>query len=260
MAADCPAEAAMRERVAVVEAWGAVRKLIIFGARRNRGGQPGPTTGWGCRPPRCQVAAASKLRQEPRPGGTVAPDLIKRHAVLATVKDKRHAIARWKEAPVTAALAYRSRRGKLTGLRCCGDLRRRPKVYCRSRGFVYLMAVLLALGASARANGTSDSLFEASRIGDITTLKALLGQSVDVDLRSADGYAALAVAAEPGREDVVDLLLAAGADPNTTTLSGGSAISIALKNNHLGVVASLLAAGADGRVPAPKSAPRYFVK
>ena len=121
-------------------------------------------------------------------------------------------------------------------------------MYCRSRGFVYLMAVLLALGASARANGTSDSLFEASRIGDITTLKALLGQSVDVDSRSADGYAALAVAAEPGREDVVDLLLAAGADPNTTTLSGGSAISIALKNNHLGVVASLLAAGADGRV------------
>ena len=59
-------------------------------------------------------------------------------------------------------------------------------------------------------------LIDAVRSGDVAALRALLDQTADVDVTSADGATALHWAVHEDRVAIVELLLDAGADVTAT--------------------------------------------
>jgi ankyrin repeat protein len=85
------------------------------------------------------------------------------------------------------------------------------------RRIVASMAIVLFLAAALSAQTASekaDSLSEAARKGDVTAVKKLLDEGVNVDTKFRYNRTALSFAADRGHADVVKLLLDRGADIN----------------------------------------------
>ena len=83
-----------------------------------------------------------------------------------------------------------------------------------------------------------DNLINASRIGDLEAVHALLAANADVNTKDAYGYTALMSASKEGHLKVVRALLAANADVNAKDAHGHAALMWASWNGRLHVVQS----------------------
>ena len=111
---------------------------------------------------------------------------------------------------------------------------------------------------SSKATATEALLWDSSKSGSISGIKAALKQGAAVDAVDRDGASALVHASAAGQEESVRLLLSRGADVKLKTRGGNSALSFAAYNGHAAAVRLLLEAGADtkatmatpaGRIP-----------
>ena len=110
------------------------------------------------------------------------------------------------------------------------------------------MGLAVGLAASAvviSAAGADLQLIEAVKHQDHETVRALLGQGVDVNEGEGDGATALHWAVERNDADLVAELLQAGADVNAANDYGVTAVSLACLNRNASMIETLLAKGAD---------------
>jgi ankyrin repeat protein len=82
-------------------------------------------------------------------------------------------------------------------------------------------------------------------LGDVGTLRKLLGSGVDVDLRDQTNATPLMIAAAAGRLAAVQLLLAGNADPNAADTDGETPLHFATRQYYPEVVQALVEAGAN---------------
>ena len=102
------------------------------------------------------------------------------------------------------------------------------------------------VGYTGAAGATvAPPLVDATRDGDISTVRALLAQGAGVDAAEADGTSALHWASYRDDIETVGLLLDAGADVNAANDLGATPLWAAGQNGSVVLVRRLLAAGAD---------------
>ena len=117
---------------------------------------------------------------------------------------------------------------------------------------VCVLLVALVLGVSEPASAKADRpLIDAVRSGDVTAVRALLGQGVDVEGAAGDGSTALHWAVHEQRLGLVELLLDAGADVAATNRYGVGSASLAAENGSASILERLLDAGADPNATMP---------
>lgn len=98
---------------------------------------------------------------------------------------------------------------------------------------------------SALDANQNQELLQASRIGNLVTVEALLKKGADKNAKTDDGTTALMLAAAGGHTDVVRTLLGAGADCNAANSSGKTALMAASARGDTASLLLLLDAGAD---------------
>jgi ankyrin repeat protein/beta-lactamase regulating signal transducer with metallopeptidase domain len=110
-------------------------------------------------------------------------------------------------------------------------------------------AIKLLLDRGATFSGTLKSsesnLLRAAALGDLTDLKAAVGQGASIDFADADGWTALTVALALGNEDRAQWLIKKGAKVNTKTIDGYSPLWFAAIRQQEQRVNDFLAKGAD---------------
>jgi len=99
--------------------------------------------------------------------------------------------------------------------------------------------------ATVSAAGADVQLIEAVKNQDHETVRALIGQDVDVNASEGDGATALHWAVVRNDATLTDELLRAGADVNATNDYGVTAISLACVNRNASMVETLLAQDAN---------------
>jgi len=110
---------------------------------------------------------------------------------------------------------------------------------------LYIIVVILFSGILF-ADQLSDQFLEAAKKGDVTELKKLLDQGVNVDSKSKYGVTALGFACSKGQLDAVQLLIERGANVNAEdTFYHATPISWAIENGHNDIVKFLLQKGAN---------------
>jgi hypothetical protein len=102
----------------------------------------------------------------------------------------------------------------------------------------------LSLPRAASIADPAAALREAARRGDVSTLRRLLTEKLNVDARDASGRTALMLAVVQGQKEVVNALLAAGADPNAADASGTTPLQAALAGAHSAIAVALEQSGA----------------
>jgi ankyrin repeat protein len=113
-----------------------------------------------------------------------------------------------------------------------------------------LMIVAGAVAAPVDSRLTGDSrLVDAARNHDLKTIRSLLSQHTDVNMRSDDGSTALLWAAHQNDADTAELLLAAGADANLANEFRMTPLSQACTNGSDAFVRLLLKSGANPSTP-----------
>lgn len=110
------------------------------------------------------------------------------------------------------------------------------------------LITLLTVSVAAAA-GVDHQLVDASRNQDTQTVRTLLSQHVDVNVRADDGSTALLWAAHWNDVGTADLLLRAGADANAANDFRITPLSLACTNGSASLVEILLKAGANPRTP-----------
>ena len=90
-------------------------------------------------------------------------------------------------------------------------------------------------GRSKSAHGAA-ALFTAILKGRIAVVQSLIGQGVNVNVRTVSGKTPLMAAAFKGYSDIVQLLLESGANPNTKDSRGDSALKIATRSGFTRIV------------------------
>ena len=119
-----------------------------------------------------------------------------------------------------------------------------------SRGRVIATcAVALLMAAAVGAADGDRRLVDAVRNKDQQTIRALLKQRADVNVRAHDGSTALLWAVHWNDLDTADLLIRAGADVNVANDLRTTALSLACTNANAALVERLLSAGASPDMP-----------
>jgi uncharacterized protein len=118
-----------------------------------------------------------------------------------------------------------------------------------SRGALAIGILALAMAAAAAAADGDVRLVEAARNKDQQTVRTLLKQRADVNVRSHDGSTALLWAAHWNDLETADLLIRAGADVNAANDLRATPLSQACTNASAALVERLLNAGADPNTP-----------
>eukprot|EP01048_Picozoa_sp_COSAG05_P024122 COSAG05_NODE_5529_length_1150_cov_3.374881_1_plen_303_part_00 len=168
--------------------------------------------------------------------------------------------------PRRCTLLEAMRRPKPAGLPQLDWARMRPyelKKHCRHRGLceVGQKATLVARleGAPEAQPGhaapvpendpgtqaRNAALKEASKIGDVGQIQALLADGAPVNAVDGQGYTPLYCATMYGQEQAVAALLAAGAEVDRENNNGVSPLMAAARDGVTAIVGALLAAGAD---------------
>jgi ankyrin repeat protein len=117
------------------------------------------------------------------------------------------------------------------------------------------LTLLVAFGLSHAAETSDSRLVDAARKQDQKTVRALLGQKVDVNARSSDGATALLWLAHWNDLDTASLLLGAGADANAANDFRMTPLSEACTNGNAALVRSLLKSGANPNTPIATGVP-----
>src|SRR5499427_7925457 len=99
------------------------------------------------------------------------------------------------------------------------------------------------------AAGDATAAANAAQKRDMTTLRTLLHQDIDVNAAQPDGTTALHWAAHWNDMEAVNLLLRAGADSKATNRYGATPISEAVATGNAAMVQALLNAGANANTP-----------
>ena len=107
------------------------------------------------------------------------------------------------------------------------------------------MLVLLVSVTPVGAAGGDSRLTEAVRTSDVSAVRALLRDGVDVNVSEPDGMTPLHWAAQLDALDTADLLIRAGADVAAATRYEVTPLLLACTNGSAAFVERLLAAGAD---------------
>jgi len=118
-----------------------------------------------------------------------------------------------------------------------------------SRGALATGAFALVMAAAAAAADGDLRLVEAARTNDQQTIRALLQQRADVNVRAHDGSTALLWVAHWNDLDSADLLIRAGADVNAANDLRTTPLSLACTNANAALVERLLTAGANPNMP-----------
>ncbi|WP_114854983.1 ankyrin repeat domain-containing protein [Brachybacterium sp. YJGR34] len=106
----------------------------------------------------------------------------------------------------------------------------------------------------------ANSLLDAARQGDSTTLLGLVDQGAPVNLRDGAGNTPLMLAAYHGHADLVRALADRGADVDLANDRGQTPLAGAAFKGYTDVAAALLAAGADPQAgtPSARETAQYF--
>lgn len=107
-----------------------------------------------------------------------------------------------------------------------------------------LLVTTLALAGAVAADGTPP-LVDAARNRDQRSVRTLLSQNVDVNVRAHDGATALLWAAHWNDLAMAELLIRAGANVNVANDLRITPLSLACTNGNASLVEGLLKAGAD---------------
>jgi len=110
--------------------------------------------------------------------------------------------------------------------------------------FVLILAMLIISENNATASDT-DAFFSAALSGDLTEVKRLIDEGVDVNAREASGATALLLALSEGNTDVAQLLIEAGVDINAQDNKGRNALGFASATGQTEIVKLLMGSGVD---------------
>ncbi len=114
-----------------------------------------------------------------------------------------------------------------------------------TRSVLLVAVVLSGLGATDRET----ALLEAARDGNVSAVRALLGQKVQANAAEPDGTTALTWAVRGNQLEIAGLLLQAGADPTLANRFGAGPVFYAASNGNAAAIEQLLAAGAKADAP-----------
>jgi ankyrin repeat protein len=106
-------------------------------------------------------------------------------------------------------------------------------------------ALFVAGMAGVRAAPADIRLVDAVKKADVTAVRSLIAQRVDLNAADVDGSTALHWAARLDRPEIVDLLAAAGANARAATRYNVTPLSLAAANGNAAIIERLLKAGAD---------------
>jgi ankyrin repeat protein len=112
----------------------------------------------------------------------------------------------------------------------------------RQRAAANLIAILLPAVAAAAADVP---IADAAARGDLTAVRALIGQRVNVNATRVDGTTALHAAVHADRLDIAEALLRAGANAAATDRYGVTPLYLAAVNGSADMIRRLLDAGVD---------------
>jgi ankyrin len=114
-------------------------------------------------------------------------------------------------------------------------------------------AVLLSLALPGRTSAAAADtrLADAAMKRDLTVVRTLIAQKVDVNAPGSDGTPALHWAVRVDDPTMVKLLLGAGAQVTLTNRYGLTPLAIAASNGSASMIGILLDAGADANAPDP---------
>jgi hypothetical protein len=91
------------------------------------------------------------------------------------------------------------------------------------------------------AGDVNEDLLEASRVGDLSAVQALIGKGAALETKTAYGQTPLYLAAMNGREEVVRFLLDKGANPDVRdSFYHASMLDFVLMRKHYGVAKMLI--------------------
>src|SRR5438552_4122042 len=100
--------------------------------------------------------------------------------------------------------------------------------------------ILLLLVTSVATAATDQRLVDAAKKADLTTVRALLRQHLDVNASEADGSTALHWAAQQDNLEMAGLLIGAGADVKAATRYGVTPLLLASMNGNAAIIEVLL--------------------
>ena len=107
------------------------------------------------------------------------------------------------------------------------------------------LASSLVLGGCAEKK---DTMFRATRDGDVNAVRGLLDGGADVNARDETTRTPLMYATVKNQKEVVQLLLERGADVNARSDKGETALTLAARQGHPEIAQALLRKGADVNV------------
>ncbi|MCL2076539.1 MAG: ankyrin repeat domain-containing protein [Betaproteobacteria bacterium] len=90
-----------------------------------------------------------------------------------------------------------------------------------------------------------DDMLKSVKLGDIATVRNLLGRGMDVNTSDREGNTLLMLAARENRTELARLFIRERAKLNARNMHGDSALKIAAYNGSLDIVRELVQAGAE---------------
>ena len=108
-----------------------------------------------------------------------------------------------------------------------------------------LLSAVFVVGLVVQGAARDLPLHEAVKTGDLSTVRGLVEDGVDVNTVSVDGSTALHWAAHHNRVEITSVLLVAGANVDAVNRYGVNPLALASLNGSVPMLSRLLEAGAD---------------
>lgn len=143
------------------------------------------------------------------------------------------------------------------------------KVYPKSLFFILIASLVSATplfgAASVKDDRGNHRLISAAKSADTESVRLLISQGADVNVKDEKGYNAFLYAVESGcapvskNADLIELLVKKGADIHAKTPEGETALDMALACRQGSLLRDLLNAGVNLWAPAPGKARVFFI-